>query len=142
MQEIMENQELKKALIKKYHALCSHLRLDDIAREGILSKYGAESSRELTTAQLMEVCNALNAKCLGHDNETDSLRKKVIGTIIGYLEKNKEGFSLWDSRTKVEYAKGTALRASGMQKSFNRIPADTLRSIWSQFNNMQKNKKQ
>lgn len=136
----MENKsDLKKVLVQKYHTLCSRLGLDEETRKAMLAQYDAESSKDLSIAELIKVIVALGAEL--HDTPENKARKRVIASAIGYLEANKEGFDKWTSYAKVEYAKGAAIKAAGMaiegadiDKTFNRIPLETLVKISAMFN--------
>ena len=136
----MENKsDLKKVLIQKYHTLCRRLGLDEETRKAMLAQYDAESSKDLSIAELTKVIVALGAEL--HDTPENKARKRVIASAISYLEANKEGFDMWTSYAKVEYAKGAAIKAAGMaivgadiDKTFNLISLDTLVRISAMFN--------
>lgn len=137
----MENKsELTKELIQKYHTLCRRLGLDEETRKAMLAQYDAESSKDLSIAELTKVIVALGAEL--HDTPENKARKRVIGAAIGYFEAQKEGFATWTQYAKVEYAKGAAIKAAGMaivgadiDKTFNLISLDTLVRISAMFNN-------
>lgn len=131
--------DIKKVLIKKYHALCLRLGLDEATKKALLSQFDAESSKDLSVAELVKVVNALGNQARGLDGRQNQWRKRVLGAIIGYMDIHKEGFMGWDGDSKIKYAKGTALKASGMtdtdiDKAFNRIPLETLVKISAMFN--------
>ncbi len=140
----MENKsEQKKVLVRKYHTMCRRLGLDEETRKAMLAQYDVESSKDLSIAELTKLIIALGAEL--HNTPENKARKRVIGAAIGYLEANKEGFATWAQYAKVEYAKGAAVKASGMATAgadidelFDRIPIETLVKISAMFNKMKK----
>jgi Ca2+-binding EF-hand superfamily protein len=116
-------------ILKKFHTLCGVLGLTADEKLAIVESYGVDSSRDMDTHDLIDVCGKLSAqanKKTGGD-ETDKLRKRVMAAIGGYLRAaGKES-----SATLI---KGIACRATGYD-NFNRIPKERLRNLVATFNN-------
>ena len=118
-------------LLRKFHTLCSRLGLNPAEKEAIVSSYGVESSADIDTHDLINICAALSDKLnAGKNDELDKLPKRAMAAIGGYLRMTKQPSS-------AEIIKGIACRATGHQ-SFNKIPAERLRNLYSAFRNKQK----
>ena len=120
--------DLAAATIKKYHTLCSHLRLAPEDREALLSPYGCTSSKDMETHDLLDVCASLAAELDRRTEGSDisKLRKRTMVAIGAYLR----------SEGKFEnpsIIKGIACRATGY-RSFNKIPKERLRNLIGLFN--------
>lgn len=121
--------QIHRGLVKKFHALCSVLGLDDEAKRAILTSWGVESSRDLSQHQLIDICAKLSEQ-VDHKQGTaplDKLRKQVIASIGRWLRETGQVESL----AKI---KGIAERASGYA-DFNKIPRERLRNLIATFNN-------
>lgn len=124
-------QQNQKWLLKKFHTLCSRLRMDAEMKLALLSDYGVESSKDLTNTELTELCDRLNNILNPEDAKRDRMRKRVIAAIGGWLRligKGEEG---------IDYIKGVACRAAKVN-NFNHISLDRLTTIYSMFLKRQK----
>lgn len=124
-------QQNQKWLLKKFHTLCSRLRMDAEMKLALLSDYGVESSKDLTNMELTELCDRLNNILNPEDAKRDRMRKRVIAAIGGWLRligKGEEG---------IDYIKGVACRAAKVN-NFNHISLDRLTTIYSMFLKRQK----
>lgn len=123
---------IHRGILKKFHTLCGVLGLTEAEKRAIVESYGVESSRDMDTHDLINVCGKLSAQANEKTGagEMDKLRKRAMAAIGGYLRKiDREG--------NAEIIKGIACRSTGYQ-SFNKIPAERLRNLYNTFRNKQK----
>jgi hypothetical protein len=118
------------ALIKKFHTLLGRTGGGYSAKEAILHSYGVASSRDLSAAQLIQACNALDQILNPKLAELDKHRKRLMASIGGWLRAMGVSFG----GTKI---KAIACRAS-QRDNFNDIPLEQLRSLYAAFNKKQK----
>ena len=114
--------EIHRGILKKFHTLCGVLGLTDDEKHAIVSSYGVESSRDMDTHDLINVCAKLSEqanKKAGH-GEVDKLRKRVMASIGAYLRATGR-------ESNATVIKGIACRASGYD-DFNKIPKERLRN--------------
>ncbi|MEY8687707.1 hypothetical protein AB9N12_16825 [Bacteroides sp. AN502(2024)] len=80
--------EIHRDILKKFHTLCSVLGLTDAEKRAIVESYGVESSRDMDTHDLINVCGQLSAQVNEKTGagEMDKLRKRVMAAIGGYLK--------------------------------------------------------
>lgn len=124
----------QKWLLKKFHTLCARLNMDADMKLALISGYGVESSKDLTNAELLELCNHLNELLNPEDAKTDKMRKRVIASIGGWLRmigKGDEG---------INYIKGIACQAAKVD-NFNKISLERLTTIYNMFLRKQKDAK-
>lgn len=124
----------QKWLLRKFHTLCTRLNMDAEMKLALISGYGVESSKDLTNAELLELCDKLNDILNPEDAKRDKMRKRVIAAIGGWLRligKGNEG---------VDYIKGIACRAAKTEK-FNQISYDRLTTLYNMFLKRQKDAK-
>ena len=127
-------QQNQKWLLKKFHTLCTRLNMDADMKLALISGYGVESSKDLTNAELLELCDHLNEILNPEDAKTDKMRKRVIAAIGGWLRmigKGDEG---------INYIKGVACQAAKVD-NFNKIPLERLTTIYNMFLRKQKDAK-
>lgn len=121
--------KIHRDILKKFHTLCSVLGLTDAEKRAIVESYGVESSRDMDTHDLINVCGKLSAQANAKTGagEMDKLRKRVMAAIGGYLKAaGKE--------SNATVIKGIACRATG-HTDFNKIPRERLRNLVPAFNN-------
>lgn len=123
--------KIQRDLIKKYHTLCGLLGLTDDERMSILLAYGVESSRDMDTHDLIDVCGKLSndlerRKGRGGD-ELSKLRKRAMAAIGGWMKATGR-------HSDSNIIKGIACRATGYTE-FNKIPRERLRNLVYAFNN-------
>lgn len=124
----------QKWLLKKFHTLCARLNMDADMKLALISGYGVESSKDLTNAELLELCDRLNEILNPEDAKTDKMRKRVIAAIGGWLRmigKGDEG---------INYIKGVACQAANTD-NFNKISLERLTTIYNMFLRKQKDAK-
>lgn len=123
--------KIHNGVLRKFHTLCSRLGLTEAEKRAIVESYGVESSADIDTHDLIDVCASL-AKQLEGDkgDEMDKLRKRAMAAIGGYLRKINQ-------QSNGEIIKGIACRSTGYE-SFNKIPAERLRNVYNTFRNKQK----
>lgn len=127
-------QQNQKWLLKKFHTLCTRLNMDADMKLALLSGYGVESSKDLTNAELTDLCDHLNDILNPEDAKRDKMRKRVIAAIGGWLRligKGDEG---------VGYIKGVACQAAKID-NFNKITLERLTTIYNMFLRKQKDAK-
>ena len=125
---------IHKGILKKFHTLCSVLGLSEDEKRAIVESYGVESSRDMDTHDLINVCANLSdqANKKSGTGDLDKLRKRVMASIGSYLHSvGKE--------SNASIIKGIACRATGYEE-FNKIPRERLRNIIATFNNKVKDK--
>lgn len=124
------------ALLKTFHTLCSELGMSQDEKLALINQFNTEhnpdfSSADLDTHDLLNICGTLETnlnKQKGHN--LDLLRKRLIAAIGGFL-------TLTNQQHDIALIKGIACRATGYQ-SFNKIPAERLRNLYSAFVKKQK----
>lgn len=123
MQENKTMDSIHRGLLKKYHTLCSHLGLSEEEKRAICEGCGVESSRDIDTHALIDICAKLSAQL---EPELTALRRRAMAAIGAYLrsEGKAEGAAL---------IKGIACRATGYA-AFHEIPKERLRNLVYLFN--------
>lgn len=116
-------------ILKKFHTLCSVLGLTEAEKRAIVESYGVDSSRDMDTHDLIDVCGKLSAQANEKTGagEMDKLRKRVMAAIGGYLKATRQ-------ESNAALIKGIACRATG-HTDFNKIPRERLRNLVAAFNN-------
>ena len=123
--------KIHNGLLRKFHTLCSRLGLKEEEKRAIVGSYGVESSADIDTHDLIDICASLSKQLEGDKgNEIDKLRKRVMAAIGGYLRVTKQ-------ESSADIIKGIACRATGYE-SFNKIPTERLRNLYNTFLNKQK----
>lgn len=120
--------EIHRGLLKKYHTLCGLLGLTEQEKKAIVSSYGVESSRDVDTHDLIDICAKLSAQVNDKNGvDIDKLRKRCMAAIGAWLK----------AAGKYQNAaiiKGIACRAT-QHDDFNKIPRERLRNLIATFNN-------
>lgn len=121
--------KIHRDILKKFHTLCGVLGLTETEKRAIVESYGVESSRDMDTHDLINVCGKLaeQANEKAGAGEMDKLRKRVMAAIGGYLKATGK-------ESNASMIKGIACRATG-HKDFNKIPRERLRNLVAAFNN-------
>lgn len=116
-------------ILKKFHTLCSVLGLTEVEKRAIVESYGVESSRDMDTHDLIDVCGRLSQQVDARKGtgDMDKLRKCVMAAIGGYLKATGR-------ESNATVIKGIACRATG-HADFNKIPRERLRNLVAAFNN-------
>lgn len=134
MSEARTMDAIHRGLLKKFHTLCGLRGLSADEKRAIVASYGVESSRDIDTHDLVDLCAKLSAEVDGgRSAELDKLRKRAMASIGCYLR--LAGYS-----GGVDLIKGVACRATGYA-SFNKIPVERLRNLVHAFNNKVKDMK-
>lgn len=118
---------IHKGLLKKFHTLCSVLGIDAEGKRTIIASYGVESSRDIDTHDLVDLCAKLSEQAGSDGDELSRMRRRAMASIGSYLK----AMSL---ESNVSVIKGIACRATGY-KEFNKIPKERLRNLVYTFNN-------
>lgn len=121
-------------LLKKFHTLCSVLGMSEDEKRSLIGAYGVESSRDIDTHDLVDICGKLSAQADQRQGKTplDKVRKQAIAAIGGWLRKSGK-------RESISVIKGIACRATG-HDDFNKIPKERLRNLVYLFNNKVKDR--
>lgn len=100
--------KIHRDILKKFHTLCSVLGLTDAEKRAIVESCGVESSRDMDTHDLINVCGKLSAQVNEKTGagEMDKLRKRVMAAIGGYLKATGK-------ESNATVIKGIACRATG-----------------------------
>ena len=128
MQTFSETQQKK--FLKKFHTLCGKQGIDNEGKKDIIAQYGAGSSRDLSARQLLDICDKLEMSVDPKFAEQDKYRKRLIASIGAWLR-------AMGKVDNIQVIKAIACRASGVD-SFNKIPIEKLRSLYSAFNKKRK----
>ena len=123
----------QKWLLRQFHTLCSRLGMTEYEKQAIIESYGVESSKDIDNHDLMNLCHTLELRLNKWASEADSLRKRVIAAIGGWLR-------LVGKEENIEVIKGIACRATGYD-NFNKIPIERLRNIYNAFLKKQRDHK-
>lgn len=59
MKENKTMDEIHRGLLKKFHTLCSVLGMSDDEKRSLIEAYGVESSRDIDTHDLVDICGKL-----------------------------------------------------------------------------------
>ncbi|MBQ3539843.1 MAG: hypothetical protein IJA46_08490 [Bacteroidaceae bacterium] len=120
---------IHKGILKKFHTLCSVLCLSAEDKRAIVESYGVESSRDMDTHDLINVCANLSEQVNKRNGsgEVDKLRKRAMAAIGSYLHSVRR-------ESNASIIKGIACRATGYEE-FNKIPRERLRNLIATFNN-------
>lgn len=129
MKENKTMDEIHRGLLKKFHTLCSVLGLSAEEKAAIAESYGVESSRDIDTHDLVNICAKLSAQANQKQGtgDMDKLRKRAMAAIGQYLTKSGR-------KSNATVIKAIACRATG-HTEFNKIPRERLRNIIALFNN-------
>jgi len=127
--KVMIEQEQKR-LIKRFKTMLNEYGIDRNAELGMLAGYNAESCKDLTAYELIELCDSMQKTFDDSYKKLDKKRKQVLAAAIAV--NGLRGYP-----TSVEYAKQTILRAAGDFKSFNGITEQRLNSLYAAFKHMQ-----
>jgi len=130
----------QKRYIKKFHTLLGRTGGGENAKKAILQSYGVASSRDLSVAELIEVCDALDRELNPELAKLDTNRKQLIAAISSYhrvmgvdiFQKKYEDCTPYEKQQRNQYAKGTAEKASGIA-DFNDIPLNQLHGLYNGF---------
>ena len=123
--------DIHRKVLKKFHTLCGVCGMTRDEKMALVSSYGVESSADIDTHDLIDICAKLQDQAGQPD--MDRLRKRTIAAIGGYLR-------LTGRSENLQLIQGIACRATGYEK-FNQIPAERLRNLYSCFRNKQKDMK-
>ena len=129
MKENKTMDEIHRGLLKKFHTLCTVLGLSAEEKAAIAESYGVESSRDIDTHDLINICAKLSAQANQKQGtgDMDKLRKRAMAAIGQYLTKSGR-------KSNATVIKAIACRATG-HTEFNKIPRERLRNIIALFNN-------
>ncbi len=120
------------ATLNKLFALLNKEGLTE-QRAGIIYHFTdgrTSSAKELTPAELDEMCDVLSKSTLNQMDELNKKRKRLIASIFGT-------FKLANRKVSMEYVKAIACRAA-KEQNFNHIPPARLDSLYNAFLNAQK----
>lgn len=128
MTENKDMDEIHRGLLKKFHTLCSVLGMTADQKEELIAAYHVESSRDIDTHDLVDLCAKLSRQAGGKKRgEYDRLRKQCMAAIGSWLRMCGR-----DSNATV--IKAIACRAT-KHDDFNKIPLERLRNLVHLFNN-------
>lgn len=115
-------------VLKKFHTLCTVLGLSTEEKTAIIESYGVDSSRDIDTHDLIDICGKLSKQASDAKfKEVDKLRKRVMAAIGAYLK-------MAGRESNATIIKAIACRATKYD-DFNKIPKERLRNLVALFNN-------
>jgi hypothetical protein len=117
--------DLHAKILRKFHTLCSLAGLTAEDKMAVVASYDVESSADIDTHDLIDICNTLAKQVDPNYAYMDTLRKRLIACIGGYLKK-------LGSKNDIATIKAVACRASG-HSSFSKIPKQRLISLYNAF---------
>jgi hypothetical protein len=80
--------KIHNGVLRKFHTLCSRLGLTEAEKRAIVESFGVESSADIDTHALIDVCASLSKQLEGDKgDQMDKLRKRAMAAIGGYLRK-------------------------------------------------------
>ena len=133
MKENKTMDEIHRGLLKKFHTLCSVLGMSEDEKRSLIEAYGVESSRDIDTHDLVDICGKLSAQAGGQkQQEYDKLRKQCMAAIGSWLQMSGR-------ESNATIIKAIACRAS-KHSDFNKIPLERLRNLVYLFNNKVKDR--
>lgn len=121
--------KIHRGILKKFHTLCGMLGMTEDEKRTLVQSYGVDSSRDMDTHDLIDVCARLSEQVnrkTGAD-DIDKFRKRVMAAIGKYLQ-------MMGKESNASIIKGIACRATGYE-NFNKIPRERLRNLIGAFNN-------
>jgi len=122
----------KAELIRKFHILLHQAGWDEEDKKALLAQYGVQSSKELRSQELEEICRQLS-QCFGQAaQEKDKWRKRLIGAIGAWLKTMDK-----EKGNNLPLIKGIACRAARC-KEFNQIELSHLRGLYFAFRKQEK----
>ena len=116
----------KNRLIRKFHALLSKHGISNEEKLAMLASYGATSSTEMNTYELLELCDKLSRSLSPTEQSRQKWMRRLMAVVAAYLRETGK-------KPMAEMVKGVIRRASGYQ-SLDQIPEDRLRSLYNAFN--------
>jgi len=121
--------------VKHYHALCGKLGLTESEKDAICASYGVDSSVDMDTHDLLDVCAKLQHDLQKRQGQPDmdKMRKRAMAAIGNYM-------AISGQIANSAIIKGIACRATG-HDAFNKIPVERLRNLIYLFNNKTKDAK-
>jgi len=123
MQTLMD--KTKTGLIKRFHTLLGKLNMDNEQKLEILAQYGVESSKDMNTYELLELCNRLDKQTNPKLQELDNARKRLLASIFSW--RKAMGCS-----ANINEVKAIACRAADAD-DFNKISVERLKSLYYAF---------
>ena len=117
-------------LIRKFYTLLNKCSNSNEIKQAIFDHYNITSTKELTCAELVEICDILDKQIHKEIADLDVWRKRVIASIAGYLQ-------LVERDCNIKIIKAIAMRATGYD-DFNNIPRQRLINLYNAFLNKQK----
>lgn len=135
--ENIEEQQTKRRLIVRFHALLRAAGMKEEDKRDILEGVGVESTKELTVEQLKAVCDFLETLTGLEEQGKEMMRRRALRAVCKLCEVLMDEWETWDGERRLRYAKSIVCRAAG-SKSLNKIGADRLRSIAYSFEKQRK----
>lgn len=112
-------------LIKKYHVLVGKLKMSDDDKLTLLRQWGVESSKDMSDAQLIQLCKLLESFSTVEETELQKWQKWTRQMVQSAAR--SVGMNYNDA-----YAEAILCRATGC-KSFQSIPKHRLIAMYNQF---------
>lgn len=128
--------KIQSDILRTFHTLCGALGMSKEEKKELIKRYGVESSADIDTHELIDLCNALSKELDKRQGVNLSLlRKRVLACIGGWLDLTKPGLEY-----NTDYIKAIACKATGC-KDFNKIPRQRLQNVYNTFLDKQRDYK-
>ena len=122
--------DIHKKVLKRFHTLCGVCGMTQDEKRALVSSYGVESSADISTHDLIDICASLSEQADVHEKSMNTLRRRTMAAIGGYLR-------MIGTEESAATIKAIACRATGYT-DFNKIPVERLRNCYYAFVNKQK----
>lgn len=138
----MTQEQAHRQAVRRFHILLMQCGINDNGKEGILSAYGVESSKDLDIAQLNEINNRLQHELPQNEhpeskNGIDAERRRCKVAVGKYLA--AKGSIKADGWGLIEWQKIVQVAARAAKAdSFFQIPLSRLRALTFEFNKQRK----
>lgn len=136
----MTQEQTHRQAVRRFHILLMQCGINDNGKEGILSAYGVESSKDMDIAQLNEINNRLQQELPQKEQPKapiDAERRRCKVAVGKYLAAKgsikAEGWGLIEWQ-KIMRVAARAAKADG----FFQIPLSRLRALTFEFNKQRK----
>lgn len=117
-------------LLKMFHTKCTRCNIAVDEKYAMVASYGHDSSRDMTINELMDANRKLDAMLNPELVGLDQWRKRVMGSIGGWLR-------VMSIEQGADKLKAIACRAAGFSH-FNEIPKERLINLYYAFLKKQK----
>lgn len=123
-------EKTRKTMLRKFHAVCTQMGIEESDKRAMIMSCGVTSSRELTAIQLIELIDALQDNAKEEEDKANQYRRRVMAVIYEYGKAMGTPFN--QAQVKAIMCRG------GEVDHINDIPLDKLRALYNSFINKKK----